>query len=344
MSNEPVRVGLLGAGFITDYHLTGLQQAGADVVSIFSQTEANAQAKAERFGIPHYTSDYPTLLARDDVEAVVITTPDYTHEHLAIASAKAGKAIYLQKPMARNSRECLNIINAAQAAGVPLFVSFMHRYMVEVEKMQQLLAAEALGTVYEVRQRNATAGADWAGWFYSKEKVGGGVVLQLGVHGIDLLRFLFGEITRVKATTVLMKKERRLADGSVVRPDNEDTALAAYHFGSGAVATHEMTFNELAGTDRFRMEIYGEKGTAWLRSERGRLALYAPDFLGQDGWFEPTLSAPDFGRRQHHHFLSMLRGEEPGDTSAQDGLATLLVSEAIYRSAESGIWEEVRRS
>ena len=344
MSNEPVRVGLLGAGFITDYHLAGLQQAGANVVSIFSRTETRAQAKAERFGIPHYTSHYPTLLARDDVEAVVITTPDYTHQQLAIAAAKAGKAVYLQKPMARNARECLDIIDAAQAADVPLFVSFMHRYMVEVDKMRQLLAAGALGPVYEIRQRNATAGADWAGWFYSKEKVGGGVVLQLGVHGIDLLRFLFGEITRVRATTALMKKERRLADGSVVRPDNEDTALATYRFASGVVATHEMTFNEQAGTDRFRMEIYGEKGTAWLRSERGRLALYAPDFLGQDGWFEPKLPAPNFGWRQHHHFLSMLRGQEPVDTSARDGLATLLVSEAIYRSAEAGTWEEVRRS
>ena len=343
MSKEPVRVGLLGAGFISDYHISGLQQAGAQVVSISSRTEANAQAKAKQFGIPHYTADYADVLAREDVEAVVITTPDFTHEALSIATAQAGKAILLQKPMARNSRECLNIIKAAEDNNVPLYVSFMHRYLIEIEKIQELLAADALGEVHTIRQRNATPGADWAAWFFSKEKVGGGVVLQLGVHGIDLLRYIFGEIESVKATTALMKKSRKLADGSIVEPDNEDTALAIYRFASGVTATHEMSFNELSGTDRFRMEIYGENGVAWLRTERGRLAMVAPEHWGIDGWVEPKLPAPNFAYRQHRHFLAMLRGEEPPDTSAHDGLATLLVSEAIYRSAESNNWEDVHQ-
>ena len=342
MSEEPFRVGLLGAGFISDYHISGLQQAGAEVVSIFSRTEANARAKATQFGIPHYTANYPEVLAREDLDAVVITTPDYTHEALAVVTAQAGKAILLQKPMARSSQECLNIIRAAEENNVPLYVSFMHRYLIEVEKTRQLLAGDALGKIYTVRQRNATPGADWAAWFYSREKVGGGVVLQLGVHGIDLLRYLFGEIEGVKATTALMKKARKLANGSMVEPDNEDTALATYRFASGAMATHEMTFNELSGTDRFRMEIYGERGVAWLRTERGRLAVYAPEHWGVTGWVEPSLAAPNFAYRQHRHFLSMLQGEVSPDTSAWDGLATLLVSEAIYRSAESNSWEEVR--
>ena len=342
MNQLSKRIGLLGAGFISDYHILGLQQAGAEVVSIFSQTEAKAQVKAAQFGIPHYTTSCSEILARDDIDAVVITTPDYTHEEVAIAAAQAGKAILLQKPMARSSPECLNIIKAAEVAAVPLLVSFMHRYFIEIEKIRELLAQGALGQIYTIRQRNATPGADWAAWFFSKEKVGGGVVLQLGVHGIDLLRYLFGEIVSVKATTALQKTARKLADGSTVTPDNEDTALATYRFASGAIATHEMTFNELSGTDRFRMEIYGEHGVAWLRTERGRLALYAPEHLGVEGWVEPTLPAPNFAYRQHRHFLAMMQGEESLDTSARDGLASLLVSEAIYRSADSGHWEGVR--
>lgn len=342
MTNSRPRIGLLGAGFISDYHLSGLQQAGAELVAIFSRSEANARAKAQQFGIPHATDDYTRVITRDDVDAVVITTPDYTHEEMAMATAKAGKAILLQKPMARSSQECRNIIKAAEAAGAPLYVSFMHRYMVEIEKTRELLAQQALGQIYHIRQRNATPGADWNAWFYSKEKVGGGVVLQLGVHGIDLLRHLFGEIESVKAVAALHKAERKLADGSTVWPDNEDTALAIYRFASGALATHEMTFNELSGTDRFRMEIYGERGAAWLRTERGRLSVYAPERLGQPGWFQPDLPPPNFAYRQHRHFLDMLAGQASPDTSAQDGLATLLVSEAIYRSSESGNWEEVR--
>ncbi len=341
MDMQRVRVGMLGAGFISDYHIAGLQEAGADVVIIFSRTEARAREKAQRFGIPFFTADHQEVLARDDVEAVVIATPDFTHEALAVAATKAGKAILLQKPMARNSQECLRIIEAAETGGVPLYVSWMHRYFEEVVKMRELLAEEALGQIYSIRQRNATAGAPLA-WFYNKEKVGGGTVLQLGVHGIDLIRYLFGEIEAVRATTTLMKKEVKLADGSVITPDSEDIATAIYRLASGAIAVHETAWNEVAGTDRFRMEIYGERGTAWLRTEKGRLSLYAPNYLGREGWFEPDLPTPPFGRRQHHHFLAMVRGEEPPDSSARDGLASILVAEAIYRSADSANWEEVR--
>lgn len=334
---------MIGAGFISSYHLSGLQAAGADVVAISSLSEEEAPRRALEFGIPDYTTDYREILARDDVAAVVIATPDFTHREIAIAAAEAGKAILLQKPMARNSEECKEIMAAADAADVPLFVSFMHRYFEEVRKVRELLAAGALGEVYSVRQRNATPGAAWAAWFYKKENVGGGAMLQLGVHGIDLLRYLFGEIEAVRAVMALMKNERVLADGSVIKPDNEDFIIAIYRFASGMLAVHETVYNEVAGTDRFRMEVYGDKGTAWLRTDKGRLAVYAPDHLNIEGWFVPDLPLEQFGYRQHRHFLSMLRGEEPPDNSAHDGLATILVAEAAYRSAESGTWEEVAR-
>jgi predicted dehydrogenase len=344
MARQPVHVGMIGAGSISDYHLTGLQAAGTEITALFSRTEAKACQKAEQFGIPSYTTDYRELLDREDVDAVVIASPDFTHEEIAVAAATAQKAILLQKPMARNSAECSRIIQAAEQAGVPLYVSYMHRYFDEVVKLRELLAEAVLGRVHSIRQRNATPGAAWAAWFYSKEKVGGGVVLQLGVHGIDLLRVLFGEIEAVKATISLMKQERILADGTQVVPDNEDTALALYRFASGAIATHEMAYNEVAGTDRFRLEIYGEQGTAWLRTERGAVSVYAPAYVGRSEWFEPLIPATPFGWRQHRHFLAMLCGEEAPDSSAHDGLSAIQVAEAIYRSAASGDWEPVGRA
>ena len=341
MVKERVRVGVMGAGFISEYHIVGLQEAGADVVAIFSRTESKARKKAQRFGIPYYSTDYQEILARDDVEAVVIATPDFTHEEMSRVAARAGKAILLQKPMARTSQECLRIIEVAEEARVPLYVSFMHRYFEEVECTRDMLAHRALGEVYEIRQRNATPGADWEAWFYSKAMVGGGVVLQLGTHGIDLLRQLFGEIEAVKAATAIVGKARTLADGAIVTPDNDDLAVAIYRLASGAMVVHEMSCIEVAGTDRFRMEIYGGEGTAWLRTERGRLAVYAPAYFGREVWVAPELPEPNFRRRQHHHFLAMLRGEEPPDSSAHDGLVSLLVAEAIYRSSASGDWEKV---
>jgi predicted dehydrogenase len=332
---------MIGAGFISDYHIEGLQAAGAQVVSIYSRTAQNAQQKAQQYGIGHHSADLQEVLQRDDVDVAVICTPDFTHEEIALAAAEAGKAIYLQKPMARSGAECRRIIDAARSAGVPLYVSFMHRYFPEIAHTRRLLQEAAFGDIYSVRQRNATGGADWATWFYSREKVGGGVVLQLGVHGIDLLRYLFGDIVAVRAVTALMKESRTLADGTVVHPDNEDFALAVYRFESGVLATHESVYNEVAGTDRFRMEIYGEAGSAWLRSERGSLAFYAPEHLQHEGWFVPDLPPEKVGYRQHRHLVQMLQGEAPDDGSAQAGLASILVAEALYRSAENGGWEPV---
>jgi predicted dehydrogenase len=343
MNERAPRIGILGAGFISDYHIQGLQAAGAEIVTIASQTEKSARAKAQAYRIPGYTADIQSVFEHADLEAVLILTPDFTHRDLAIAALRSGKAVYLQKPMARNSRECREILEAADQTGAPLFVSFMHRYFVEVERTKQLLAENVLGQVFAIRQRNATPGASWADWFYQKASVGGGVVMQLGVHGIDLLRYLFGEIEAVLATTALMKTQRLLSNGRVIAPDNEDLALVTYRMAGGALAVHEILFNEVAGTDRFRMEIYGEKGTAWLRTERGRLAVYTAEQSGANGWFLPDLPPENVGFRQHEHFLKMLSGEAPADSSAWDGLVSVLVAEAIYRSAKSGSWEEVER-
>lgn len=338
--SRPLRVGILGAGFISDYHIAGLQAAGAEVTAIASRRPDRAREKAARWGIPTVVDDPAALLRRDDVDAVIIATPDATHEPLALAAARAGKPMLIQKPMAPSAAACRRILEAARAAGVPVFVSFMHRYLEEVEALRGLLQAGALGAVHAVRQRNATPGADWAAWFYARDQVGGGVVLQLGVHGIDLLRRLFGPIEAVLAATATVRRERRLADGTLVRPDNEDLAIATYRFASGLLAVHDMSYTEAAGTDRFRMEVYGERGTAWLRTERGRLAVARRED-GAVRWQTVDLPPEQPGLRQHAHLLAMLRGEAPDDGSALDGLASVEVAEAVYRSAAAGAWVRV---
>lgn len=331
---ETVRVAMIGAGHIAEYHLAGLAAAGgAEVRALVGRTPDRAAALARRFGVPELATDYRAVLDRRDVDAVVIATPDDTHEAIAIAAADAGKAILLQKPMARSSAECRRIIAAARRAGVHLSVSFMHRYLEEAIRARELLAEGKLGPVFAIRMRNATPGPDWQDWFFSRVRVGGGVVLQLGVHGIDLLRHLVGEIEHVTATVTLQRRERVLADGRTVRPDNEDHALATYRFRGGPLGTHEMSLSEVAGCDRFRLEIYCADATVWLRTEKGALALWAPAVTGGRGWLVPELPSRPFGARHHAHWLDVVRGRAPADGTAEAGLATLLVAEAIYRSA-----------
>lgn len=341
MSDAKLQIGMIGAGFISTYHIEGLQDAGAAVPIIYSRTRETAASRAAEHSIPDHTDQLDDVLHDERLDAVVIATPDFLHMEHAIQALEAGKPVLLQKPMARNTDECRAVLDAAERTGTPLYVSFMHRYFEEIEQLKELLAAGALGDILFVRQRNATAGADWASWFYSKDKVGGGVMLQLGTHGIDLLRYIFGEIDHVRATTALMVPERTLANGTVVHPDAEDLVVAMYQFSSGIHASHECSYAEVAGTDRFRMEIYGTEGTAWLRTERGRLAIYAPEYTGIKDWHVPEINTERVGYRQHRHFVDMVSGAVPSDQSAYDGFKSVAVAEAIYRSSETTAWEEI---
>ncbi len=342
MSGETVRVGVIGAGFIAEYHLAGLAAAGGAHVPVLAARSAErAGPLARRFGIPEVVSDYRAVLDRRDVDAVVVATPDDTHETIAVAAARAGKAILLQKPMAGSSAECRRIIAAAREAGVDLQVSFMHRYLEETVRARELLADGRLGAVLGVRLRNATPGPAWGDWFFSRARVPAGVVQQLGVHGIDLLRHLVGDIAAVTAAVATVRPERVLADGRRVRVENSDQAHALYRMRDGAQATHEMSLVEVAGCDRFRLEIYCAEATLWLRTERGPLAVWAPGLTGGPGWFAPALPAAPFGARQHRRWLAALRGTLPPEPTAEDGLATLLVAEAILRSAARGGAEPV---
>ncbi len=332
MADQPVGIAILGAGFIAEYHLAGLGAAGGAVVRVLAgRTPERAAPLAARFGVPEVVTDWREALARDDIDAVVICTPDDTHEAIAIAACEAGKAILLQKPMAGSVEGCRRIIAAAAANGVDLQVSFMHRWFPEVELAREWLQGGVIGRVHSARIRNATPGPDWGDWFFAKAGVASGVVDQLGVHGIDLALQLIGDIDEVSARMATLVPTRRLRDGRVVTVETADTAFATYSFANGAMATHEMSQVEVKGCDRFRLELYGEAGTLWLRSERGPLAVWAPAHFG-DAWHCPALAQPPLGQRHHDVWLAGLTGRAPRQDTALQALRGMQVIEAIRRS------------
>jgi predicted dehydrogenase len=340
-ASDTVGIGVIGAGLISAYHLAGLAAAGgAEVRVLAARSSVRAGPMARRFGVPEVATDWRAVLERADIDAVLVATPDSTHEEIAVAAAQAGKAILLQKPMAMTVGQCRRIIAAAREAGVDLQVSWMHRHFEEVVRAQELLASDKLGPVRHVRIRNATAGPHEP-WFYDRSQVAGGVVMQLGVHGIDLVQHLFGAIETVAATTATLQPKRRFPSGESIVSDLEDEALATYRFAGGALGSHEMSFCEAAGTDRFRLEIYCAEATLLLRTTRGLLAIHAPRLFGERGWLIPELPGSAFGERQHARWLDIVRGKIPSDPTAEDALAGQMVAEAIYRSAESRREEQI---
>lgn len=334
-------VAVVGAGEISDYHIAGVQRAGGAVSMIVSRSETSASAKAAEFDIPGFSTDLEAALTDSTLAGVIVATPDSTHVEVGLACLEAGIPTMIQKPLALTSDECRTILDASARTGTPVYTSFMHRYFEEVGALRQLMQDGILGDVLHIRQRNATPGAGWAPWFYDKSKVSGGVMMQLGVHGIDLIRYVSGEITSVASIAASQVSERLLDSGDVVQSDVEDFMVATYKLANGGIVTHEMSYNEVSGTDRFRMEVYGSEGTAWLRTPRGRLAISTRDNPGT--WAEVKLPAAPLGQLHHEHFLRMALAQAPDDGSGQDGYQTMVIAETAYLAASAGIEMEVQR-
>jgi predicted dehydrogenase len=341
MARARIGVAVLGGGAIAEYHLGGLAATGrADVRVLTGRTPAHVTALAARFGVPEASTNVEATLARRDIESFVIATPDDTHEALATAAARAGKAILLQKPMAGSVAGGRRIVEAAAREGVDLQVSFMHRFFEEVVQAREWLREGVIGRVLGARMRNATPGPDWGDWFFRRACVPNGVVDQLGVHGIDLVLQLLGDVRAASAQARTALPQRRLRDGTLIDVEVVDNAIATYQLDDGALVTHEMSMTEVAGCDRFRLEIYGERGSLWLRTERGPLSVFAPRF--GEAWHVPALPQAAFGRRQHDAWLAGVAGEGARLSTARDALRGMAVVEAVMRSASrNGVRIEV---
>lgn len=333
MRDGKVGIAFVGTGSIAAYHLGGLAHVPeAELRWIVGRDEARTEAAAARYGAAAST-DLAEVLRRDDVDAVIVATPDDTHEAIALDVARAGKALLLQKPMAADAAACRRILAAFAAADCDLQVSFMHRYFDEFVAATALVAAGAVGTPRSIRLRNATPGPDWADWFFDPARVSGGVVHQLGVHGLDLLGQLAGPVADVSARAAVLLPTRVLSDGREVTVGNPDSAWATYGFRSGIVASHEMSMIEAAGCDRYRMEIYGDDGTLWLRGEPGPLAHRR---RGSANWKLPAIEPSPLGARHHRCWIDGLIGRAPRETTAADAMAGIAIAEAILESARRG--------
>lgn len=336
-------VGVIGCGTIAQtYHLPALARCqNARLVAVMDTSAASAERAAALFNVPRRYTSLEGLLGDREVQAVLILSPNFLRVEQVEACASAGKAMLVQKPMSRNESEGERIIEAARRAGVLLVPSFMHRYLPEVLKAREYLQQGVLGSIRMVRVRNATPGSNWAAWFYNKELLGGGAVLDIGVHGIDLVRWLVAEIRSVSAHTERMTPARMI-QGERIIPDNEDTAVALYRLENGALCVHEITWAEAKGHGRFAMELYGEEGSMLIRVGGTPLSIASRQLSPTTEWMVPDLPRPYFGVFHHEDFASAVVNG-PGELTARpaDGLIPVKVAHKIYEAAAQGRTLEV---
>lgn len=251
-----IRWGIIGCGSVTEVKSgPALQQApGSALVAVMRRNGALAEDYARRHGVPRWYDDAQALVDDPGVDAVYVATPPSTHLPHALTAIRAGKPVYVEKPMALDAGECEAMVEAARAGGVPLFVAYYRRALPRFLKLRELLAGGAIGAPRLVRvllQRElepAYRDRDAPPWRVRPEIAGGGLFVDLGSHTLDLLDFLLGPIAAVHGR----------ADSLSGAYAAEDTVTMAFAFANGVQGTGAWSFCGHGRRDE--VEIIGDRG------------------------------------------------------------------------------------
>ncbi|MGH2760027.1 MAG: Gfo/Idh/MocA family protein [Actinomycetota bacterium] len=326
-----LRVGMFGCGAIARRsHIPAFRNcAGVDIVAFASRTVESATAAAGEWGGGDVSSDWRSVIGRDDVDAIDICSPNAFHHEQAIAAAEAGKHVLVEKPMATTPSEADDMIGAAEAAGVVLHVAHNMRYIPAL--IAARAAAPRLGNILAVRTAFGHSGPrDWAPdstWFFDKSLSGGGALIDLGVHAIDFTRYVTGlDITEVSAMTS--------GDGGV-----EDAAQVLLRFDNGSTGVLHASWVARPAPD-FGLMVFGTQGT--LRVDATR-----PPSLRKASGEKEDLELPSVETNVCSDFVRAIDGDAiPGPAepaSGSEGRTAVAVVAAAYESARSGRTTEVAR-
>ncbi len=253
-----IKWGFIGCGEVTEkksgpaFNLV----PGSRVVAVMSRNPSKAQSYAERHNIPRWYSDAWQLIQDPDVNAVYIATPPSSHATYAIMAMKAGKTVYVEKPLAATYADCQRVNHISQQTGVKCFVAYYRRYLPYFLKVKELVDSGAIGNVINVQIRFAVPPRDLdyneqnLPWRVQRDIAGGGYFYDLAPHQLDLLQMFFGPITRVNGYSTNR--------GHLY--ETEDTVSASFLFANGLPGSGSWCFvaHESAKTDR--IELIGDKG------------------------------------------------------------------------------------
>jgi predicted dehydrogenase len=339
------RVAMLGTGLIGDFYTMTLHgQRGRDRVEVvYSRSEERGAAFRERWGVPVSTTSVAEAVRHPEVDTVVVGLPNHLHEEAVAAAAGAGKAVLVTKPLARSAEEARRILETVERAGV--FGGYLEDLVYTPKTLKALASTRAggIGDVLWVRSRETHPGPHSA-WFWDAKQAGGGAIVDLGCHCIEIVRAFAGKGNR--PVEVMCWKD------TLVHPiEAEDNAIALIRFESGAVGQFEVSWTFRGGMD-LRDEGAGTEGTIWLNHflrtgfemfTTGQGGYVAEKAEAETGWQFPVgdeVSELGYVDMFTDMFGAMDEGREPAET-LYDGYVVNAVMDACYRSAETRAWAPV---
>ncbi|MGE3308428.1 MAG: Gfo/Idh/MocA family protein [Limisphaerales bacterium] len=336
-----VKVGIIGSQFQADIHAESfrLRPDEAEVVAVASPTPGNAEAFAKRHKLPRWFTDYRQMLAEPDIEMVTIAAPNALHARMTVDAANAGKHIVCEKPFCMTLEEADLMIDTCREKGVLLMYAEELFFTPKYVKAKQMADDGAFGRIYMVKQSEKHFGPH-APWFWDVTKSGGGVLMDMGCHGIAFCYWFLG---RPRMKSVLCHL------GTYVHADKtqgDDDALCVIDFENGAKGVVEDSWARRGGMED-RIEVFGEGGLTVADLHMGNaLPTYSEYGYGYavekapttKGWTWPVFEELwNYGFPQEmHHFARCVRGKESPQATGEDGRVVQEVLFAAYQSAGIG--------
>jgi len=345
--HNPHKITLLGTGLIgTFYTMTLHGQRGTDRIhNVCSLTDELARTFAQEWDIPKWTANLEEAITDPETDVVIIGLPNHLHKESVIMAAEAGKTILCTKPLARTAAEAKEMLTAVEKAGV--FAGYLEDLVYTPKTLKSIRSVKngAVGKVLWVRSRETHPGPHSA-WFWDPKLAGGGAIVDLGCHCIEIIRNFIGK--DIKPVEVMCT-----ADTLVHPIDAEDSSICLIRFENRAIGQFEVSWTFRGGMD-LRDEVAGTEGTIWLNhflrtgfemfTAVGEGGYVAEKAEGQTGWLFPV------GDEVHelgyvNMFADMFNALDNGQTPIEtffDGYVTNAIIDACYRSAKSRQWEPVQ--
>jgi len=325
---EKTRVAVIGLGSVAQLvHLPNLVKIkNADLTALAEVNKSRLNSVADKYGIKKRFSDYKQLLNDDEIDAVIIATPTHLHKQMALECLMAGKDVLVEKPLARNSSEGIEIIECAKKHNRKLMVGMNLRYRPDSMLIRSLIDAGEIGNPFYIKCGWIRKQSSSEKWFTKREEAGGGVILDLGVNLIDLALWLADYPKVISVST------KNYCHNS---KNLEDTSVSLIRCENSVTINIEVSWNLAELKDTFYANVYGTKGS--IGANPFKLIKVLDDEqidLGSTFVETPTEAFKKSYLNELKSFIGAIRGLNPVFSSGEEALQLLQIAEAMYKSAE----------
>jgi predicted dehydrogenase len=371
MASRELRVGIIGAGFMGRTHTFDYLNMGLfyddlpftiRLAGICDTDRAKAEKHRDEFGFQVATNRYQELISRDDIDVIDVSTPTLFHAEQIIAALDGGKHLYVDKPLCMSGSEADEIVRRAARTPTVKQIAYHYRFYPGTMKAKMLIDDGFLGTPISFRvEYYHSSNLDPAkpmGWKQDKRMGGGGVLIEMACHALDLVYYFFGPYARVGMESIILYRERPDASGTMGTVEGEDHVLLNVRMKNGMIGTIEVSKVAAGSNDDFNYSLYGSRGAIKYESMN-------PNFLGIYDATRPSgpiggtsgfqaietvnkyphsrsqFPGPRFGAGWlrghvacHYNFISCVSRGSPASPSLEDGAYIQKVIERVYANVE----------